>query len=626
MEAATPLPPIASTMQSVPTSCWSTIAQKKPVSAPPLSNQIFVDCKSSKGISVAIVDANAIIHGDMLVGCADKFVSVREVVEEIRDPVSRQRLSRLPFLVETMEPSPDAIKKVVKFARETGDLQTLSDVDIKLLALTYMLEAQIHGTNHLRDSPPMLHVINVKNLPEAQMPGWGDNVPNLAEWEALEQVTEGGSMDDSKILPLKNLDDNTILTTDTAAQLIEQQVDHQLVSRSRKFNFPKREIKIEGKKMVSDGVDASKGEILNDNDDWHPAVSRSTHRRYLKRKARRESREKTKGSELPVDEASTTTHKGDEAISGYSQVSVDSAKIEVSEDELFEDELFKNEVLEDSNFVGHSISSVFEQMLLDDNKSEIPQKEVNGITNKGVKDNISLNEKDGLDDVYIAAEDEDDICEHISETIEVYSNTEESMNTSFADDASSMQSLMMRSLSDSTVACITSDYAMQNVILQIGLRLIASGGMQIRQLHRWVLKCHACNNVTQEIGKIFCPKCGNGGTLRKVSATVGENGILLASRKQRIVLRGSKFSLPLPQGGRDAIKNNLILREDQLPRKLLYPKMKKKPNKDEEFLCSDDIFSQAGEKKGPLKPPVRKALAMFSGKRNPNDNHFSRKH
>ena len=39
----------------------------------------------------------------------------------------------------------------------------------------------------------------------------------------------------------------------------------------------------------------------------------------------------------------------------------------------------------------------------------------------------------------------------------------------------------------------------------------------------------------------------------------------------------------------------------------------------------DDIFSHSGDKKAQQKPPVRKALAMFSGKRNPNDNHFSRK-
>uniref|UniRef100_A0A453MUR6 Uncharacterized protein n=1 Tax=Aegilops tauschii subsp. strangulata TaxID=200361 RepID=A0A453MUR6_AEGTS len=45
----------------------------------------------------------------------------------------------------------------------------------------------------------------------------------------------------------------------------------------------------------------------------------------------------------------------------------------------------------------------------------------------------------------------------------------------------------------------------------------------------------------------------------------------------------------------------------------------------DDFLGAEDIFTHSGEKKVELKPPVRKALAMFSGKRNPNDNHFSRK-
>ncbi|KAG8057879.1 hypothetical protein GUJ93_ZPchr0002g25641 [Zizania palustris] len=67
-----------------------------------------------------------------------------------------------------------------------------------------------------------------------------------------------------------------------------------------------------------------------------------------------------------------------------------------------------------------------------------------------------------------------------------------------------------------------------------------NSGMQIRQLHRWVLRCHACYKVTQEIGKLFCPKSGNGGTLRIVSVTVGENGITMASRRPRVTLPATK--------------------------------------------------------------------------------------
>ncbi|KAJ8646581.1 hypothetical protein MRB53_008329 [Persea americana] len=111
----------------------------------------------------------------------------------------------MPFSVDAMEPSPDALKKVISFARATGDLQTLSDVNLKLIALTYPLEAQIHGTEHLRDNPPPLHMVNVKRLTEKAMPGWGSNVPNLVEWEALENAVEAGTDFDSRILPLMGL-------------------------------------------------------------------------------------------------------------------------------------------------------------------------------------------------------------------------------------------------------------------------------------------------------------------------------------------------------------------------------------------------------------------------------------
>lgn len=60
---------------------------------------------------------------------------------------------------------------------------------------------------------------------------------------------------------------------------------------------------------------------------------------------------------------------------------------------------------------------------------------------------------------------------------------------------------------------------------------------------RWVLKCHACYEVTKEAGRIFCPKCGNGGTLRKVAVTVGENGVVLSDRKQHISIRGTKVNI-----------------------------------------------------------------------------------
>ncbi|KAF5774828.1 putative RNA-binding protein NOB1 [Helianthus annuus] len=569
-----------------PTSCWSNIVKQPPPPQNPNNNHhdpsqsiataLVGSCKSTKGIAVAVVDANAIIQGgEQLHNAADKFVSVSEVIQEIRDPTSRHRLNFMPFVIDTMEPSPESLKKVISFAKATGDLQTLSDVDLKLIALTYTLEAQIHGTSHLRDTPPPIRTVNVKRLPEKDLPGWGSNVPNLAQWEALEHAVGDGSGLESRILPLKDLNMNVIVpgdngdkdrdNEDSASANGSEVHDNGAFGKPRKFLPKKKEVVIDGKKMVAAGIDASQGQVDDDNaDDWLPAVSRSTHRRFLRRKARREQYE---SSEKDVQD------DGNEE-------SVDDAKVP---DLIYEN----SDELCDGEKVTEDIATVLDQMRIQEDG------EGNEIENV-----------EQLDTTSVASESVD--------------------TSSYVDDASSEQSWMLRSLSESSVACVTGDFAMQNVILQMGLRLVAPGGMQIRELHRWILKCHACFKVTMEIGKIFCPSCGNGGTLRKVAVTVGENGAIIAARRPRVSLRGTKFSLPLPQGGRDAITKNPILREDQLPQKFLHPKTKKKNKEVDDIFATNEMFTHHSDKRAPLQPPVRKALAVFSGKRNPNDNHYSR--
>ncbi|KAJ0716484.1 putative RNA-binding protein NOB1 [Helianthus annuus] len=566
-----------------PTSCWSNIVKQQPPPQNPNNNHhdpsqsiataLVGSCKSTKGIAVAVVDANAIIQGgEQLHNAADKFVSVSEVIQEIRDPTSRHRLNFMPFVIDTMEPSPESLKKVISFAKATGDLQTLSDVDLKLIALTYTLEAQIHGTSHLRDTPPPIRTVNVKRLPEKDLPGWGSNVPNLAQWEALEHAAGDGSGPESRILPLKDLNMNVIvpgdkdLDNEDSASVNGSEVhDNGALGKPRKFLPKKKEVVIDGKKMVAAGIDASQGQVDDDNaDDWLPAVSRSTHRRFLRRKARREQYE---SSEKDVQD------DGNEE-------SVDDAKVP---DLIYEN----SDELCDGEKVTEDIAMVLDQMRIQEDG------EGNEIENVEQLDTTSV----------------------ASESVDA---------SSYVDDASSEQSWMLRSLSESSVACVTGDFAMQNVILQMGLRLVAPGGMQIRELHRWILKCHACFKVTMEIGRIFCPSCGNGGTLRKVAVTVGENGAIIAARRPRVSLRGTKFSLPLPQGGRDAITKNPILREDQLPQKFLHPRTKKKNKEADDIFATNEMFTHHSDKRAPLQPPVRKALAVFSGKRNPNDNHYSR--
>ena len=40
--------------------------------------------------------------------------------------------------------------------------------------------------------------------------------------------------------------------------------------------------------------------------------------------------------------------------------------------------------------------------------------------------------------------------------------------------------------------CMTTDFAMQNVLLQMGLNLVGLEGRRIEKVKTWVLRCHAC--------------------------------------------------------------------------------------------------------------------------------------
>ncbi|KAL0088612.1 Nin one binding Zn-ribbon like-domain-containing protein [Phycomyces blakesleeanus] len=120
----------------------------------------------------------------------------------------------------------------------------------------------------------------------------------------------------------------------------------------------------------------------------------------------------------------------------------------------------------------------------------------------------------------------------------------------------------MRKPKKMEVACVTSDFAMQNVLLQMNMNLVSAGGHRIKKVRNWVLRCHACFTVTTDMEKKFCPKCGNA-SLMRVSCSTNNKGqiVYYLKRNYNYNLRGTKYDIPNPKGGRQV--NNLVLREDQ---------------------------------------------------------------
>merc|ERR1711946_76619 len=51
------------------------------------------------------------------------------------------------------------------------------------------------------------------------------------------------------------------------------------------------------------------------------------------------------------------------------------------------------------------------------------------------------------------------------------------------------------------VACLTTDFAMQNVLMQIGLNVVSLEGRLIHEVRTYILRCYACFRTTSNISK-----------------------------------------------------------------------------------------------------------------------------
>jgi len=124
------------------------------------------------------------------------------------------------------------------------------------------------------------------------------------------------------------------------------------------------------------------------------------------------------------------------------------------------------------------------------------------------------------------------------------------------------------------VATLTTDFAMQNVILQINLNLLSPSFQRVKHLKTFVLRCHACFQTTKEMSKQFCPRCGKP-TLTRVSCSTTANGEFKLHLKKNMQwnTRGDRYSIPkavagsangrVTGGGKGGWGNNLMLTEDQ---------------------------------------------------------------
>ncbi|KAF9148618.1 Nin1 binding protein [Linnemannia schmuckeri] len=413
-----------------------------------------------------VLDTSPFLRGgaSKLRALADKFYTIPEVLNEIRDKQARKDLDMLPFDIQVINPNESSVRAVAAFARKTGDSAVLSATDLRVLALTYQLEFENCGMKRIRTEPVRANVQPTGNKPPA--------TPRRTKNSAKEITGD--------------FEDEEPTTADTTTEDNQQQE--------------------QGNTVLEEGEDS-------DGDE-----------------------EQAAGEDQDVQE----------------------------------------------------ISGKLENLTTEEGKTKSAEQEETPVAPAEENNN---NEDDDDDGEWITPENVKKFKRH--GTLKPKKKVR--------------KTLLMQ------VACTTADYAMQNVLLQMGLNLLSIDGLRISKVKNWVLRCHACTKVTHDMEKKFCPSCGNA-TLMRTSTSTDQNGNVKYYLKKNMVynLRGTKYSIPTPKGGRK--NNDLILREDQREFELSM-KFQRRQKKIDAF--DPDYVPRLLEGQIDVRNPFGAPVIGY-GKRNPN--------
>ncbi|KAF7667823.1 hypothetical protein LDENG_00045480 [Lucifuga dentata] len=449
-----------------------------------------------------VADTGAFLKKTPLQEIGRNIYTLKDVIEEIRDKPTRRSLAFLPYQLHFKEPHPEHIRLVTEFSKKTGDYPSLSATDIKVLALTYQLELEHVGSQHLKSEPEVkVNICGTQRHPETPVNVAGFHFPSK---RSVDSLSSSRSQTRAETL--------TEMQASTAANPEE----------FNSFLFWREPLP----PIEDDLLD-----LLG-----------------------------------PVDSSS----------SADKQKQTESQTSTAADPEQFSDFLFWREPLPS-----------IEDDLLDLLKMEKDSRsETSSWTEEGTGHRKSKNQSEDEDKENEEEDDNDDGGGWITP-----SNIKQMK----------MESADWKVPADVKVGCVTTDFAMQNVLIQIGLHVLSVNGMLIKQARNYILRCHACFKTSSNMNRVFCAHCGNK-TLKKLAVTVSEDGSMQMhfSKNPRVLNpRGLRYSLPLPQGGKHT--NNPQLVEDQrFPQQRLSKKAQQKTdvfNPDyvagASPFCENDIYSRS---------------------------------
>lgn len=426
---------------------------------------------------VTVVDTGAIVRGWSLLSPDEKYCCPEGVLEEVRDKAGRERLERVDL--RTQEPDNASLALAKNVAVLTGDLSSISRVDLQVIALG-ISEARRLGIKlrSLKEVEALLSNPRIGARARGQAteapPPTVDEIGIKAGEETKEAVEDDEGWTDGKGGTGKR---------ETLRLLASE--SHGTLKSTTQFNDEKVELRIDSANTQDVPTDCGEAD--------------------------------------EADEADEAGDVDEEDIEVVIRTGLDSEDNEDDENEEEEDE---EEFLSASNWV-----------------TEESLKNLDGDGCRAWKGPESKRVVDGLDEKNEKEE------EQAGEQAGEQSGADVVVGGGHKDGEEEDQNLRVKVL--------TGDFAMQNVLLAVGVPVVSPTGRRIRTISQWVLMCGACYKVTKDQVNPFCGKCGYA-SLRRVPLRIDADGkqcVTIIYRRAK--LKGTIATQPRPKGGKKENKNIL---------------------------------------------------------------------
>ncbi len=601
-------------------------------------------------LEVLVVDSGAIIkgHGNGFHLMAKRLVTIEEVISEIRDSKSRDMLLKLPFELEICSPSEEAMLEVGKFAKKSGDFASLSLVDLKVMALAYTLEVEMYdGGKHIRTEPidnktlqwrqEQLAAGKSAELPKRVVKAKAFEGAELESSSGVKEVDEGEDEEDEVSIEE--------LTQDEAMfENEEHLLDGEAYEEEREYDDYEDEgeegeeekgeeeepFELRGEDFPEGFGDSAEPTPTLPAGDWGRGVPKTTMEgergggsapEVVAQQAK-PSTSSTLSKSRTFDaaayfsrDASHELHQGGEEAG---DAPTNTLLLPHTSSAMSEAAPMTSRIIGSSGG-GGTAESQRRAALEDDGQGWIHSGNMQRCLNTGTgllgSNTLKVKSRDLQKHGNKAAKgEEEEEEEGFAEVKKKKSKSKSKATPGKGRGANKNNPAQAASLnSPRPVGCVTTDFTMQNVLLQMNLHLVSVDGMQIQGVKQWVVRCMACYTIHYDMDRLFCSRCGANHMSRVACSIDAKTGELRLHLKKGYMpnRRGKQHSLPLP-GKQGRFQGELLLREDQLMSGIWRQKVVKM-QKDVKSAFGHDVTGDVG-----VHVNKSQAIKVGLGRFNPN--------